>query len=91
MQAVKDDTDFTLKYPVDSKKPTVTKVVKAKQIWDQIIDSAWTSAEPGILFWDTIIKNSPADIYGDKDSVFKTQSTNPCRRSPFTEILAGFY
>jgi len=82
MQAVKDDSDFTLRYPVDSKKPTLSKKVKAKQIWSQIINSAWTSAEPGILFWDTIINNSPADIYSERYPNFKTQSTNPCGELP---------
>lgn len=78
MNSVKDNSDFILRYPVENKTPILTKVVKGKQIWDQIIDSAWTSAEPGILFWDTIIKNSPADIYSKRYPNFKTQSTNPC-------------
>ena len=78
MKAVKKDTDFTLKWPVDSDKPTITKVVKAKEIWDKIIECAHTRAEPGVLFWDTIINNSPADIYAEKYPNMKTHSTNPC-------------
>lgn len=82
MNAVKNDEDFTLRWPVDSKTPTITNKVKAKKIWNLIIDSAWASAEPGILFWDKIIDNSPADIYAKKYPNFKTQSTNPCGELP---------
>lgn len=82
MRAVKSNSEFTLKWPVDSDNPEITKQVKAKEIWDQIINCAWTSAEPGILFWDTIINNSPADIYASKYPNFKTQSTNPCGELP---------
>lgn len=82
MNAVKNDEDFTLRWPVDSKTPTITNKVKSKKIWDAIINSAWTSAEPGILFWDKIIGNSPADIYANKYPNFKTQSTNPCGELP---------
>lgn len=78
MNAVKSDGDFTLQWPVDSNTPVVNKMVKAKTIWDQIVKSAWKSAEPGVLFWDHIIDNSPADIYAEKYPNFKTQSTNPC-------------
>lgn len=82
MTAVKNDTNFILKWPVDSEKPTITKIVKAKDIWNKIVQCAWSSAEPGILFWDTIINNSPADIYAKKYPTFKTQSTNPCGELP---------
>lgn len=78
MRAVKKDSEFTLQWPVDSSSPRITKQIRAKDLWDQIIDSAWRSAEPGVLFWDTIISNSPADIYAQKYPNFKTQSTNPC-------------
>lgn len=79
MNAVKNNEPFTLKWPVDSKSPTITKIIQAKDLWGQIIDSAWLCAEPGILYWDNIIKNSPADIYAKKYPNFKTQSTNPCQ------------
>jgi ribonucleotide reductase alpha subunit len=78
MNAVKNDTDFTLQWPVDVpvEQAIVTKIVRAKDIWDQIIDAAWYSAEPGVLFWDTIERNTPSEVY--KDYGFKTVSTNPC-------------
>lgn len=74
MTAVKNDTDVELRFPVDSKTPSISKKVKAKEIWDEIIHAAWESAEPGILFWDTVINNGPADIYED----YRSTSTNPC-------------
>lgn len=82
MKAVKGNDDFILQWPVNSKTPTITKTVKAVDIWDQIIDCAWKSAEPGVLFWDHIIDNSPADIYSKKYPNFTTQSTNPCGELP---------
>ena len=78
MNAVKNDKDYILRWPVDvePENAKLTKTIKAKQIWDQIIDSAWSSAEPGLLFWDTIKKNTPSDIYHQfgHDSV----CCNPC-------------
>lgn len=84
MKAVKNDEEYTLRFPVDvlPTEAIFTKKIKAKNLWDQIIDSAWTSAEPGLLFWDIIINNSPADIYATKYPNFKTQSTNPCGELP---------
>jgi ribonucleoside-diphosphate reductase alpha chain len=82
MSAVKNNNDFILRWPINSKNPTITKTVKAKEVWGQIIHSAWASAEPGLLFWDHIIDNSPADIYAEKYPNFKTQSTNPCGELP---------
>lgn len=81
MKAVIDDKDYTLRFPTDKtiKDAKITKIVKAKNIWNQIIEAAWTSAEPGVLFWDHIIDNSPADIYASKYDNFRTQSTNPCQ------------
>jgi ribonucleoside-diphosphate reductase alpha chain len=78
MQAVKDDQGYTLRWPVDAspEKAKVTKTVRAKDIWDQIIDSAWSSAEPGLLFWDTVKKNTPSDIYHEFGH--NSISTNPC-------------
>lgn len=74
MKAVKDDKDFELRFPVDSKEPTITKSVNARTIWDQIISSAHDSAEPGLLFWDTVQRRTPAEAYPE----FKSVSTNPC-------------
>lgn len=78
MQAVKNDSEFTLRYPVDVpvEKAILTKVVKAKDVWNQLVESAWGSAEPGVLFWDTVKKHTPADIY--KEEGFESISTNPC-------------
>ncbi|QIG88303.1 adenosylcobalamin-dependent ribonucleoside-diphosphate reductase [Chryseobacterium sp. POL2] len=80
MKAVKDDTQYTQKYPIHSKKPKFTKEVQAKDIWDKIVHNAWKSAEPGILFWDTITRESVPDCYSDLG--FETVSTNPCGEIP---------
>ncbi|HMV02382.1 MAG TPA: adenosylcobalamin-dependent ribonucleoside-diphosphate reductase [Chitinophagales bacterium] len=80
MQAVKNNTDYKQKYPIHSKHPKFTKTVNAKNIWDKIVHNAWKSAEPGILFWDTIAKESIPDCYADLG--FKTVSTNPCGEIP---------
>lgn len=78
MKAVKANEEYILRWPVDRtpEQAKVTKVVKAKEIWDQIIDSAWTSAEPGLLFWDTVQKNTPSDIYHAFGHA--SRATNPC-------------
>lgn len=76
MNAVESDSDFTLQWPVDAAEPTYARTVKARQIWDKIIDSAWSAAEPGVLFWDTVKRETPADIYSDEG--FGSVSTNPC-------------
>jgi ribonucleoside-diphosphate reductase alpha chain len=80
MQAVVGDKEFTQKFPIDSSHPKVTKDIKARELWNKIIHNAWKSAEPGILFWDTIINESIPDCYADKG--FKTVSTNPCGEIP---------
>ena len=76
MNAVKSETLYTQQYPIHSMEPKFTKEVDAKKIWDKIIHNAWKSAEPGILFWDTIINESIPDCYADLG--FKTIGTNPC-------------
>ena len=78
MKAVVEDREHTLRWPVDNspEDAVVTKVVKAKQVWEQIVSSAWESAEPGVLFWDTVQRETPSDIFADKG--FKSVSTNPC-------------
>ena len=80
MDAVKNDTPYIQKFPVDSDKPLYTKEIKAKELWDKIIHNAWSSAEPGVLFWDTVIRESVPDCYADKG--FETVSTNPCGEIP---------
>lgn len=80
MKAVKEGKPFVQKYPVDSDKPLYTKEIDAKRLWDKIIHNAWQSAEPGVLFWDTITRESIPDCYADLG--FKTLSTNPCGEIP---------
>ncbi len=80
MKAVIENKPYRQQYPVESSNPTVVKNVDANKIWDKIIHNAWASAEPGILFWDTIIKESIPDNYADLG--FKTVSTNPCGEIP---------
>ncbi len=80
MKAVKEGTPFVQKYPVDSDNPLYTKEIDAKKLWDKIIHNAWQSAEPGVLFWDTITRESIPDCYADLG--FKTLSTNPCGEIP---------
>jgi len=80
MKAVKSDSTYTQKYPINSDNPKFTREVKAKDIWNKIVHNAWKSAEPGILFWDTIINESVPDSYADLG--FKTVSTNPCGEIP---------
>lgn len=74
LNAVKNDTLYEQRFPVDSKTPQISRMVSAKEIWKEIIKSSWLRAEPGILFWDNILKESPADCYED----FQTVCTNPC-------------
>lgn len=78
MNAVEKGGKFQLRWPVDSKSPIIEELIDAKELWEEINFSAWNSAEPGLLFWDNIIKNSTADIYAEKDPAYKTTSTNPC-------------
>ena len=80
MKAVKENKPFVQKYPIDSDTPQFTKEIDAKKLWDKIIHNAWQSAEPGVLFWDTITRESIPDCYADLG--FKTLSTNPCGEIP---------
>ena len=80
MSAAEKGTKFTQQYPIYSDSPKYTKEVDAKKIWNKIVHNAWKSAEPGILFWDTIIKESVPDCYADLG--YKTVSTNPCGEIP---------
>jgi ribonucleoside-diphosphate reductase alpha chain len=80
MQAVMEDGEFTQQYPIDSPEPMISKTVNARELWKKIVHNAWKSAEPGILFWDTIIRESVPDCYADHG--FKTVSTNPCGEIP---------
>ncbi len=80
MKAVKSNTAYTQKYPIFSENPKYSQSVQATSIWKKIIHNAWKSAEPGILFWDTIINESVPDCYADLG--YKTVSTNPCGEIP---------
>jgi ribonucleoside-diphosphate reductase alpha chain len=80
MEAVKHGTEYTQKYPIYSSQPKVSKTIDANSLWKKIVYNAWKSAEPGILFWDTIIKESIPDCYADLG--YKTVSTNPCGEIP---------
>lgn len=76
MKAVKENKTYIQQWPIDSDNPQIKREVNAKEVWDKIIDSAWASAEPGVLFWDNAIKNTPSDIY--KEEGYGSISTNPC-------------
>lgn len=80
MQAVANDSEYLQQFPIDSDSPRFTKKVKARELWNKIIRNAWNSAEPGVLFWDTISRESVPDSYSDLG--FKTVSTNPCGEIP---------
>jgi len=80
MQAASEGSEFIQKYPVDSDTPLVSRQVDAKALWNKIIHNAWKSAEPGVLFWDTITRESVPDCYADLG--FRTISTNPCGEIP---------
>ncbi len=80
MNALKANEDYTQKYPIFSQNPKYEQVIQPNTIWNKIIHNAWKSAEPGILFWDTIINESIPDCYADLG--FETISTNPCGEIP---------
>ena len=80
MQAVRHRTTYQQKYPIDSPHPIYSKETDASKLWEKIVFNAWKSAEPGILFWDTIIRESVPDCYADLG--YKTVSTNPCGEIP---------
>lgn len=80
MQAAMDGGKYTQQFPVDSDSPKMVKEIEARRLWDKIIHNAWQSAEPGVLFWDTITRESVPDCYADLG--FRTISTNPCGEIP---------
>ncbi|NOQ25763.1 MAG: adenosylcobalamin-dependent ribonucleoside-diphosphate reductase [Bacteroidales bacterium] len=80
MQSIVNNKPYTQQYPIESNEPTFKQNVDAGKIWKKIVHNAWKSAEPGILFWDTIINESVADSYADLG--YKTVSTNPCGEIP---------
>ncbi len=80
MQAAVDGKEYTQTYPVNSDNPLYKKKIDASKLWNKIVHNAWKSAEPGVLFWDTIIRESVPDCYADLG--FRTISTNPCGEIP---------
>lgn len=80
MKAALENTAYIQQYPVDAADPKVKKEIDAAALWKKIIHNAWQSAEPGVLFWDTIIRESVPDCYADLG--YKTISTNPCGEIP---------
>ena len=80
MNAVMNNQPYIQQYPINSDKPSYTKEIDARSLWNKIIHNAWKSAEPGVLFWDTVTRESVADCYSDIG--FMTASTNPCGEIP---------
>ena len=80
MQAAVDGKEYVQQYPIDSDAPIYTKSIDAAKLWSKIVHNAWKSAEPGVLFWDTITRESVPDCYADLG--FRTISTNPCGEIP---------
>lgn len=80
MKSVVDGTEYQQQYPVDAAEPKVRKNINARNLWEKVVHNAWKSAEPGILFWDTIIRESVPDCYADLG--YRTMSTNPCGEIP---------
>jgi len=80
MEAVKSGKPYIQQYPIDAENPKIKKEIDARKLWDKIIHNAWKSAEPGVLFWDTIRREAVPDCYEDEG--FKTVSTNPCGEIP---------
>ncbi|MBN2484728.1 MAG: adenosylcobalamin-dependent ribonucleoside-diphosphate reductase [Bacteroidales bacterium] len=80
MQAVVEGKPYMTQFPVDSPNPVFTKEIDARKLWEKIVHNAWKSAEPGILFWDTIAREAVPDCYSEFG--YKTVSTNPCGEIP---------
>lgn len=79
MNAVKSKGKFKLRWPVDSTSPLFEEEVDALELWEELMKSAWDSAEPGVMFWSTVKRRSPADAYGEKYPIFSSTSSNPCQ------------
>lgn len=80
MRAAMSNSTYKQQYPIKSDNPKFTKEVDAKALWDKMIHNAWKSAEPGMIFWDTVIRESVPDCYADLG--YETVSTNPCGEIP---------
>ena len=80
MEAAVNDRPFVQQFPIDAERPVYKKEISARKLWEKIVHNAWKSAESGVLFWDTIIRESLPDCYADLG--FRTVSTNPCGEIP---------
>lgn len=80
MHCATEGRPYRQQYPIDAENPTVSKEIDAKALWKKIVHNAWKSAEPGVLFWDTILRESIPDCYADLG--YRTVSTNPCGEIP---------
>ena len=80
MRAALAGEQYKQQYPITGENPKVEKMISAQQLWQKIIHNAWKSAEPGVLFWDTVLRESVADCYADLG--YRTVSTNPCGEIP---------
>ena len=80
MHAVRNDEEYIQQFPVDTDHPTIKKSINANTLWKQIVHNAWKTGEPGVLFWDTVLRESVPDCYADLG--FRTISTNPCGEIP---------
>src|SRR5574344_727886 len=80
MKAALSGKEYRQQYPIESKSPKIVKMINAENLWKKIIHNAWKSAEPGVLFWDTVIRESIPDCYADLG--YRTVSTNPCGEIP---------
>ncbi len=88
LKAVEEDTDYELRWPCDTRKngqePKFSKMVSAREVWKKIVENAHAMAEPGLLFWDNILRESPPDCYSDLG--FETICTNPCSEIPLSAL-----
>lgn len=80
MKCVIDDKPYVQQFPIDSPNPKVIKTIDARKLWQKIVHHAWKCAEPGVIFWDTVLRESIPDSYADMS--FRTTSTNPCGEIP---------
>lgn len=76
MECVLNKKPYTQQFPIESNNPTITKTIDANKLWNKIIHNAWKSAEPGVLFWDTVLRETLSECYADDG--FHTIATNPC-------------
>lgn len=84
LRAVEADEEYEQRWPVDSKTPIISRYVSARSVWKRLIHCAWQRAEPGLLFWDRILEESPADCYADFGYI--TIVTNPCGELPLSAL-----